>query len=313
MSTRTVTAADFGGPEQLRLQTVPTPEPGPGEVRVAVRAISVNPVDWKLYGGLFGRDPGLLTGFGAEVAGTVDAVGDDVTSYGVGDEVVVRSVPGGAYADHVVAPADLLTAKPAGVSWEVAASVPVVGGTAVHALEAVHLGQGESVVVHGGSGGVGRLVVQLAVRRGARVVATASERHHDDLRALGAEPVAYGEGLLERLRSAAPDGRFDAAVDTVGTDEALDTSVALVADPQRVVTIAGFARFQELGIKAIGSGPGADPGEDVRAAAVPQVLDLLAGGDVTIPVARTYPLEETAEAHRVSRDAHPGGKLVVLP
>lgn len=312
MTTRIVEPQDFGGPEQLHLTTVDTPEPGPGEVRVTVRAIGVNPVDWKIYSGAFGRDPQLLHSVGSEVAGVVDAVGPEVTDWQPGDEVIVQSVPGTAYAEHVVAPAVQLVAKPAGLPFEVAAGLPVIGGTATQALETTHVGDGDTVLVHGGAGGVGGVVIQLAVRRGARVIATASERNHDYLRTLGAEPVTYGDGLEERVRALAPQG-VDVAVDTVGTDEALDTSVALVADRSRIVTIAGFARFQELGIQAIGGGPGADPGTELRAAAVPVVAELVAAGEVHVPVERTYPLAETAQAHRDSIAGHTRGKLVVLP
>ncbi|MEO3938040.1 NADP-dependent oxidoreductase [Dermatophilaceae bacterium Soc4.6] len=312
MTTRSVAPQGFGGPEQLSLTTSPTAEPQAGEVRLAVRAIGVNPIDWKLYSGAFGTHPGMLAAIGSDLAGTVEALGADVTGWSLGDAVVVASLPGSAYADHVIAPVELLVAKPESVSFEVAAGVGVVAGTAVHALETVHLGDGETLLLHGGAGGVGGLVVQLATRRGARVIATASAGNHDYLRGLGAEPVLYGEGLEQRVRDLAPEG-VDAAIDAVGTDEALDTSVALVADRSRVVTIAGFARVAELGIVAIGGGPGADPGTEVRAAAVPEVLALLASGEVELPVARTYPLEQTEQAHRDSMDGHTRGKLVVVP
>ncbi len=312
MTTRIVAPQDFGGPEQLAVTTIPTPEPRAGEVRVAVRAIGVNPIDWKLYSGAFGRDPALLRGLGSDISGVVDALGTGVTGWSVGDAVVVASLPQTAYAEHVLVPVDLLVAKPESVSFEVAGGVGVVAGTAVHALETVHVGRGDTLLLHGGAGGVGGLIVQLAVRRGARVIATASAGNHDYLRALSAEPTTYGAGLEERVRALAPGG-VDAAIDAVGTDEALDSSVALVADRSRIVTLAGFGRVAELGIRAIGGGPGADPGTAVRAAAVPEVLDLLARGEVELPVARTYPLEDTAQAHRDSIEGHTRGKLVVLP
>jgi NADPH2:quinone reductase len=306
--TRIVAPADFGGPEQLALQTVPTPEPGPGEVRVAVRAIGVNPIDWKLYSGALGRDPQSLGGFGFELAGVVDAVGDGVTDWAPGDEVIAAQVPGNGYTDAAVVPAAGLFTKPAGLSWELAASVPVVGATAAHAVEAAGVADGTTLLVHGGAGGVGGLVVQLARRRGARVIATASERNHDYLRSFGAEPVTYGDGLLDRVRALAPEG-VDAVVDTVGTDEAIDVSLALV-DPGRVVSIAGYRRRGD-GIVLIGGG--GDPGTEIRDAARPEVARLLASGELTLPIQHTYPLEETAAAHREGLAGHTRGKLVVVP
>ncbi|WP_449386324.1 zinc-binding dehydrogenase [Cellulomonas soli] len=150
--------------------------------------------------------------------------------------------------------------------------------------------------------------------RGARVVATGSASSAAELRALGATPVTYGDGLVERVRAAAAaTGPVTVAVDTVGTDEALDTSVALVADRTRVATIAGFARGAELGVRLLGSGPGADPGTQVRDAARAQLVELAGDGSIAVHVARTYPLESAADAHRDSRAGHAGGKLVLLP
>jgi len=309
--TRIVLPSDFGGPEQLALTEAPTPEPGAGEVRVAVRAIGVNPVDWKSYSGLMGRDPAALRTMGSEVAGVVAAVGAGVDQWSPGDEVIVPRVPGPAYADDVLAPADGLIAKPAGLAFEQAAGVTLVGGTAAHAVEAAHVSEGDTVLLHGGAGGVGGLVVQLARRRGARVIATGSERSHDYLSELGAEPVAYGPGLEARVRALAPDW-IDAVIDTVGNDEAVDTSLALVDDPKKVVSIAAFMRGGD-GITLIGGGPGADPGTELRQKAWPEVAQLVADGELSLPVERTYPLEETAQAHRDSQAGHTRGKLVVVP
>ena len=307
--TRIVAPADFGGPEQLSITEVPTPEPGPGEVRVAVRAIGVNPIDWKIYSGRIGRDPKALGGIGFELAGVVDALGEGVDDWSVGDEVIATQVPGNGYTDAAVVPAAGLIAKPVALSWELAGSVSVAGATAAHAVTASGVGEGDTLLVHGAAGGVGGLVVQLARRRGVRVIATASERNHDYLRSLGAEPVVYGEGLLDRVRALAPDG-VDAAVDTVGTDEAIDTSLALVGDPHRVVSIAGYQRRGD-GIFLIGGG--GDPGTEIRDAARPEVAQLLADGEVTLPIQATYPLEDTAEAHRVGLAGHTRGKLVIVP
>jgi NADPH:quinone reductase-like Zn-dependent oxidoreductase len=307
--TRIVAPADFGGPEQLVLTEVPTPEPGPGEVRVAVRAIGVNPIDWKIYSGRLGRDPSALNGIGFELAGVVDAVGEGVDGWSVGDEVIAAQVPGPGYTDAAVVPAEGLLAKPQGLSWELAASVPVAGSAAAHAVDATQITERGTLLVHGAAGGVGGLVVQLARRRGTRVIATASERNHEYLRSLGAEPVTYGEGLVDRVRALAPDG-VDAAVDTIGTDEAIDTSLELVDDPYRVVSIAAYQRRDD-GIRLIGGG--GELGTEIRDAARPEVARLLAAGELILPVQATYPLEDTAEAHRVGLAGHTRGKLVVVP
>jgi NADPH:quinone reductase-like Zn-dependent oxidoreductase len=306
--TRIVAPADFGGPEQLVVTEVPTPEPGPGEVRVAVRAIGVNPIDWKIYSGRMGRDRNALGAIGFELAGVVDAVGQGVDGWSVGDEVIAAQVPGNGYTDAAVVPAVGLIAKPESLSWELAASVPVVGATAAHAVEAAGVGDGDTLLVHGAAGGVGGLVVQMARRRGVRVIATASERNHEYLRSLGAEPVAYGEGLLDRVRAVAPDG-VDAAVDAVGTDEAIDVSLELVP-ARRVVSTAAFQRRDD-GIVLIGGG--GDPGTEIRDAARPEVARLLASGELTLPIQSTYPLEDTAEAHGAGLSGHTRGKLVIVP
>jgi NADPH:quinone reductase len=309
--TRIVAPADFGGPEQLRLTEVPTPQPGPGEVRVAVRAIGVNPVDWKSYSGVMNRNPAVLTSIGNEVSGVITALGDGVDGWSVGDEVIVPRVPGSAYADDVLAPAEGLFRKPEGLPFEQAAAVSLVAGTAAHAVEAAKVSQGDTLLLHGGSGGVGGLVVQLAKRRGARVIATGSEDSQDYLRSLGAEPTIYGDGLLDRVRALAPEG-VDEVIDTSGRDEAIDVSLQLVRDPSRIVSIAAFGRADD-GITLIGGGPGADPGTELRRKAWPEIAQLVADGEIVLPIERTYPLEETAQAHRDSQSGHTRGKLFVVP
>jgi NADPH:quinone reductase-like Zn-dependent oxidoreductase len=212
----------------------------------------------------------------------------------------------------VIASSSALLRKPANVSFEAAASVPVAAGTAYHALEKTHVGEGDTVLAHGAAGGVGSLLVQLARLRGARVIATGRPASHDFLRSLGAEPVAYGDGLADRVRSLSPEG-IDVAIDLVGTDEAVDTSLELVADRDRVLTIAAFGRAPELGIHLIGGGPVADNGLEVRPVGQREVLRLLAEGKVRIPIQRTYRLDETADAHRASMTRRTQGKLVVVP
>jgi NADPH:quinone reductase-like Zn-dependent oxidoreductase len=198
------------------------------------------------------------------------------------------------------------------MSWDEAGGLLVTGVTAVHTLEAIGLGAGEVVLVHGASGGVGLLAVQLAAGRGATVIATASPSKHELLRELGAIPVAYGPGLADRVRAAAPSG-VDAAADLVGTDEAVDVSLELVADRQRIVTIAAFGRAADVGIKLLGGGPGADPGTEIRAAARTKLTKAVAEGELRVIVANSYPLTQVADAHRESIAGHTTGKIVLIP
>ena len=309
--TRVVVAKGFGGPEQLEVVSVPTSQPGPGEVRVAVRAIGVNPIDWKSYSGVMSQDPAALTTFGNELSGVVDAVGDAVVDWNVQDEVIAYGFAAGAYAESVVVPASTLIPKPSGMPWDQAAVVALVGGTAWHLVSAASLGDDDTVLVHGGAGGVGSLVVQLARLRGATVVATGGPDSQDRLRELGAVPVVYGDGLLERVREAVPQG-VDVVLDCVGTDEAIDASLALVGDPSRVLSIAGFARAGD-GIRLLGGGPGADPGIEIRKVGRREVAMLVAEGRLSLPVVGRYSLSDTGQAHAESRAGHVAGKLVVLP
>ncbi|MFI2753129.1 zinc-binding alcohol dehydrogenase family protein [Cellulomonas sp. P22] len=311
---RAVVASAYGGPEVLTVVDSDPGAPGPGEVVVEVRAAGVNPSDWKGYSGQWGRDRARLPlRLGREVAGVVVAVGPDVETRSEGDEVVAWPVVGG-YADRVRVPARVTAPRPAGLGWAQSAGLLLTGSTAVHLLVATRVGAGDTVLVHGGSGGVGRLAVQLARLRGARVIATASPGSHDDLRRLGATPVAYGPGLVERVRALEPvEGAVTAAIDTAGTDEALDASVELVADRSRVATIAGFVRGGELGVQLLGGGKGADPGTDIREAARDQLAALADEGVLDVVVAHTYPLEDAARAHLESMQGHPHGKLVLIP
>ncbi|MFN8075244.1 MAG: NADP-dependent oxidoreductase [Kineosporiaceae bacterium] len=311
-----VVAQGYGGPEQLALVEVDDVEPGPGQVRVEVRAAGVNPFDAKRYSGAFGRDPGALPmRLGAEVAGVVTAVGPDavgpVGPVSVGDEVIGYRVDG-AYASALTVPASSLVPKPAGVSFAEAAGVMLAGATAVHALTVVSAAEGDTVLVHAASGGVGLLLVQLARLRGARVIGTAGQGRHELLRSLGAEPVVYGPGLADRVRELAPEG-VDAAIDAAGTDEAVDTSLELVADRSRITTIAAFARAGAAGIKALGAGPGADPGTEVRDAARPELARLLGTGELQVLVAAELPLAEVARAHELILEGHTTGKIVLVP
>ncbi|NIZ91987.1 quinone oxidoreductase family protein [Kineococcus rubinsiae] len=307
-----VVATAFGGPEVLAVVTRDVPAPGPGEVTVEVRAIGTNPIDYKLFSGAMGADPSTLPRpVGLELAGVVTAVGDEGGPVAVGDEVIASGVRG-AYASAVTVPLTALTPKPASASWEEAAGVLLVGGTAAHLLAATSVAAGDTVLVHGVAGSVGLAAAQLALRAGATVVGTAAPHRHEALRGFGIVPVAYGDGLADRVRAAAPQG-VDVALDTVGTDEAVDVSLELVADRTRIATIAAFGRAAEAGIALLGSGPGADPGTAVRDAARPALAAALGAGELRVVVARTFPLTEAAAALTFLAEGHAGGKVVLVP
>jgi NADPH:quinone reductase len=313
--TRAVVATGYGGPEVLALIDVEISDPGPGEVVVDVRAAGVNPADVKSYSGAFGTDPAQLPKrLGFELSGVVTVVGPEAVGpagpISVGDEVIARGT--GAYSDRLIVAASTVVPRPATLTWEQAGGLLVVGTTAAHLIEAVAVTAGDTVLVHGAAGGVGLIAIQLATARGARVIGTASPRAHDLIRDLGAEPVTYGDGLAERVRLLAPAG-IDAAIDTVGTDEAVDVSLELVADRDRIATIAAFARAPGLGIKLLGGGPGADPGTAIREAARLELVRLAGSGELRLLVAETYPLADVADAHRALMAPHAPGKIVLIP
>jgi len=309
--TKTVVAVAYGGPEVLALQDIELPAPDAGQVLVDVRAAGANPIDYKLYSGEMGNDPARLPRpIGLEVAGVVVEAAPGAAGYTgpltTGDEVIVTGI-GGGYAERVLARAADVGHKPQSLSFTEAAGLLLVGGTAWHLLTNTRVGMGDTVLIHGASGGVGLMAVQLAVARGAKVIATASPARHDQLRGFGAEPVAYGDGLADRVRAI---GVVDAALDLVGTDEALLTSVELVADRSRIATIAGFAKAPELGIAVLTE---ADGGQAIRDASRAELIALVEAGKLEVTVDRTYPLEEAAEAHRYLQAGHARGKVVLVP
>jgi NADPH:quinone reductase-like Zn-dependent oxidoreductase len=311
MATKVVATA-FGGPDVLSVVEADVPEPGPGEVVIAVKAAGINLFDYKVISGMLGADPDRLPlPVGLEVAGVVTAVGPGADGpagpIAVGDEVVAHPVNGG-YAESVVALASVVVPKPPALEWTVAGSILSVGGTAAHALQVAAAKPGETLLVHGAAGGVGQIAVQLAVQDGVRVIGTARESNHDLLRGYGVIPVTYGPGLADRVRALAPDG-VGAAIDMIGTDEAVDTSLELVADHHRIVSIAAFGRA-DSGIVLIS---GDDPETHVRAEAWRRLLAGAADGSVKVVVARTYPLANAAEALQFVRDGHAGGKVVLVP
>jgi NADPH:quinone reductase-like Zn-dependent oxidoreductase len=311
-----VIAAEYGGPEVLSVVDEPAGEPGPGEARIEVRAAGVNPVDYKVYSGAFGRDPASLPlRLGSEAAGVITQVGPDSAGpagpLNIGDEVIAYRAPG-AYASELVVPAQALIPKPATLDWAQASGLMLTGATAWHCLVAAGVSDGDTVLIHAGAGGVGLMAVQLAVATRATVIATASPARHDILRELGAEPVAYGPGLAGRVRELAPGG-VDAALDLIGTDEAVDVSLELVTDKTRIVTIAAFGRAGQAGIKALGGGPGADPGTELRMAARLDLARLADQRKLRVVVAGTFPLDKAADAHLAIMTGHTSGKIALVP
>jgi NADPH2:quinone reductase len=305
-------ATAFGGPDVVQVLTEATAALGGHDVLLGVRAIGTNPIDFKAYSGMFGTDPAQLPiRLGTEAAGVVLEVGADVRSVSVGDEVIAFPATG-AYASEFVVAETSLTPKPESVGWSEAAGLMVTGATAIHTLVAARVGANDTVLIHGASGGVGLFAVQLAVRRGATVIATARESAHPVLSSLGAMPVTYGAGLIDRVRALAPNG-VDVALDLVGTDEAVDVSLELVADRSRIVTIAAFGRGAKDGIQVLGGAPGADPGTEIRNAARAELADLAGAGTLRILVAKAFPLTEVAQAHRELKGAHAPGKIVLVP
>ena len=281
-----------------------------------MRGAGTNPIDYKQYSGTMGRNPDSLPIHpGREAAGVVTGVADGAEGPAgpihVGDEVVAFRIAGG-YAGEVVVPASTVLPKPTTLSFEQASGMMLAGTTAAHALAVIRVGAGETVLVHGAAGGVGLMAIQLAADAGARVIGTASEGSHALLREFGAEPVTYGPGLEERVRALASGG-VDAAFDAVGGDEALDTSLAIVPERDRIVTAVASPRAFEAGIKVIGGSPGADPGTGIRDEARLDLVRLAEDGKLRVVVAATYPLTEAAAAMRALATGHTHGKIILIP
>lgn len=297
-------AADDSG---LSVGEVPDPKCGPGEILVRVRAAGVNPVDWKLMtGGLDGMMDAVFPVVpGWDVAGVVVARGPDTPDFEVGDEVMAYArkdmVHGGTYAELVAVNAWSAARKPAGLDWAAAAGLPLAGMTAQRTLERLAVGPDDVLLIHGAAGGVGSIGVQFAREKGARVIGTASERNHDYLRGLGAEPVAYGDGVVERVRALAPEG-VTAVADFVGGQ--LDTTLAVLAPGGRHASIADPTVEQHGGTWIWVRPDGAKLAE---------LAELADRGKLTVEVAATYPLTEVRAAWDASRTGHTRGKIVLLP
>jgi NADPH:quinone reductase-like Zn-dependent oxidoreductase len=293
--------SEFGGPEVLELVELPDPHPAPGQVRVAVRAVGVNPVDWKMRRGLMGGELPQTTG--REVAGVVDELGGGVTDVALGDEVFGFADGGGGAAELALL-VDYAPIPPS-LDFAAATTLPVAVETAVRTLDLLGVGADRTVLVNGAAGAVGGAAVQIARARGARAIGTASANNHEYLRSLGAEPTTYGEGLVARVRELAPDG-VDAALDAAGGG-ALRALVELTGDPEQVVTIADYSGAKETGARFSG---GMGTGRAVHA--LREIGELIESGRFSLPVAQTFPLNEVGEAQRLSEAGHVRGKLVLL-
>jgi len=292
---------EYGSPQVLRAVEEILPEPDEGQVRLANRAISVNPVDWKIVAGhLSAFVPLELPAVpGNESAGVIEAVGPGVDEFAVGDEVIWSGFAGG-YRQQANVPAAQLVKKPAGIDFEQAASLPVAAGTAYSMLTQVDVGPDDVVLVHAAAGGVGSAAVQIATARGARVIGTASESNHDYLRSLGAEPVTYGEGLADRVKAL---GTITASVDAVGGAESAAATAALLPDLGRAVTAVSDEHAAAAGIARVES-------LKDRVAAT---AELAAAGKLVFAIAERLPLGDAIKALELSYTGHVRGKIVLVP
>ncbi|WP_144752303.1 NADP-dependent oxidoreductase [Curtobacterium pusillum] len=301
----------FGGSEVLEYVDAEVPAPGPGEVTIDVRAAGMNPADTKHT--RQGDPSDLPIAVGYEVAGVLSAIAPDteIASGGgaVGDEVLAFRVAGG-WAERITVPAVDVFAKPATLGFPEAANLLLAAATAADMIRVTRAEGRDTIVVHGASGAVGVSLLQLLRPLGARVIGTASERNADTVRRFGGEWVAYGEGLEARIRELAPSG-VDVALDCVGTDEAVDVSLALVADRGRIVTIAAQGRAARDGFPAVGGGQ--PESKAFRDSVRQRLIDLAGAGQLEVPVARTFPLAEAKAAAGLLESQHPGGKLALLP
>ena len=298
---RAIQFTEFGGPEVLKVVDLPEPHPAHGQIRVRVRAVAINPIDWKIRRGLMGGDLPKVTG--QEVSGVVDELGEGVTGVAAGDEVFGPAAGGGGAAEYALL--EQWASIPSSLDFAGAAALPVAVETAARTLDLVQAAAGQTVLVNGAAGAVGIATVQLARERGAHVIGTASAGNHEYLRSYGAQPTTYGEGLVERVRAIAPEG-VDCAIDAAGGG-ALPALVELAGGPEHVVTIADYEGAQQTGVTMTG-GPGS-----VRAwYALGQAVELIEAGRFSLPVAQTFPLDQIAEAHALSETGHVRGKLVLL-
>jgi len=296
---------EYGGIDVLNVVEVPMPEPGPGQVLVRVKAAGINPGEAKIREGmLHAQWPATFpSGQGSDLAGIVTRPGPGVTGFAAGDEVIGFTDDRASQAEYALIEAGHLTAKPAGVPWQVAGSLFVAGATAYAAVRAVALTAGDTVAVSGAAGGVGSIAVQLARRAGATVIGLAGPANHDWLAGHGVIPVSYGDGAADRIRQAA--AKVDAFIDTFGANY-VELALDLGVEPSRIDTIVRFDAVQQYGIKAEGNAAGAS------AAVLAELAGLIDAGELEVPVAATFPLAEVRDAYRLLAQGHHRGKIVLL-
>lgn len=292
----------YGGPENLEWSEAPEPHAGEGQIRIAVRAASVNPIDWKILSGYLSEGKPLAgTGYlGYDAAGVVDEVGDGVSGVSVGDDVIGR----GSNTQAEYAVLDAWAAKPSSVDWAVGAAAGVGGETSERGLRLMGVASGDTIFIDGGAGGVGAIAVQMARALGIRVIASSGESNLDYLREIDAIPVLYGDGVADRVRSAAGGG-VDAVFDVAGKTP-IEELIRLVPEPSKVVTIANFGAGQ-VGARVTGGN-----GDSKTRQALALVAGMLAENKIVVKV-QTFPFDRAAEAYRISQAGHVRGKLVLVP
>ena len=301
---------EYGDVDVLTVADVPVPEPGAGQVLVRVRAAGINPGEAKIREGLLAeRWPATFpSGQGSDLAGVVERLGSGVTTVKPGDEVIGWVDTRSSQAEYAVVDAANLTAKPASVPWEVAGALGVAGFTAWAAVRSVHLKPGETVAISGAAGGVGSLAVQLARRAGATVVGIAGEDNLQWLREHGVIPVRYGEDLVGRIFDALlTTPQVDAFIDTYGGDYVEFAINELDVEPSRIDTIVRFDAVQGYGVKSEGSAVGAS------AATLAELAQLIAAGELEVPITARYPLDQVREAYEQLATGHVRGKIVLIP
>jgi NADPH:quinone reductase-like Zn-dependent oxidoreductase len=293
---------EYGGPEVLSVGEAPEPHAGPGQIRVVVRAASVNGIDWKIRSGIAARGKPLEgTGYlGFDAAGVVDEVGEGVTGMAVGDDVF--GLGRNTHAEYAVL--DSWAHKPASLDWAVAAGAGVVAEAAERALRLLGVKEGSTLFIDGGAGGVGSVAAQIAKAGGAKVIASASEGNQDYLREIGAIPVVYGEGMVDRVR-ALPIDKIDAVLDAAGKTP-IEDLISLAPEPSQVVSIANFGAAA-AGARVTGGGADSQPMK-----ALAEAAELLEQSKLVIKI-QTFPFERAAEAHQIIQDGHARGKLVLVP
>jgi NADPH:quinone reductase-like Zn-dependent oxidoreductase len=299
----------YGGVDVLEVREVPVPVPGAGEVRVEVKAAGINPGEAMIRQGAFHEifPATFPSGQGSDLAGVVTEVGPDVELFSVGDEVLGFTNNRASHAEFVVVPADQLTTKPPAVSWEAAGALFVAGTTAYAAVGSVALTPSDTVAIAGAAGGVGAIAVQLAKRTGATVLGIAGPSNDQWLTAHGVIPVNYGDGLADRLRTAAPDGRVDALLDFFGGGYVELAITELGIAPERIDTIIDFPALERFGVKFVGNQDGAD------AAVLAELAELIAAGQLEVPIAEVIPLDEVQRAYSTLERRHTRGKIVLRP